>query len=234
MSEGQSAFRDEEAVRIVTPEMVLNDPESRQLIEMADRYLNQIGYTNHGLSHVGNVARSARRILDELDYPERDGELAAIAGLLHDIGNVVHRNGHAHTSGVMTFDILRRLGMPLVEIATVAGAVGNHDETDGAPVSAPSAALIIADKCDVIRTRVRNRTMIHWDIHDRVNYAVTESQVVVEREARLITLELTVDTEISTVMEYFEIFLTRMKICRKASQFLNCDFKLVMNGTALS
>src|SRR5690606_32432703 len=139
--------------RRVTAETVLNDPEARQLIDMADSYLDAIGYTDHGISHVGRVSGNAARILSELRLCARDAELAAIAGLIHDIGNVIHRNDHAHTSAILAFDILRRLGMPFVEIATVAGAIGNHDESDGDPVSTPAAALIIADKCDVIRTR---------------------------------------------------------------------------------
>jgi len=218
----------------VTRETILADPEARQLIAMADNYLEAIGYTEHGMSHVGRVSERASRVLHDLGLPQRDEELAAIAGLLHDIGNVVHRTEHARTSALLAFDILRRLGMPLAEIATVAGAIGNHDEEDGEPVSAPAAALIIADKSDVIRSRVRNRNMIHFDIHDRVNYAVERSRLDVDREAHTITLSLGIDTSISQVMEYFEIFLGRMKISRRAAQYLNCDFRLEVNGTALS
>ena len=220
--------------RAVTREAVLADPETRQLIDMADHYLDAIGYTNHGLSHVQRVSDNARRIVLDLGLAERDAELAGIAGLMHDIGNVIHRNDHAKSSALLSFDILRRLEMPLAEIAAIAGAIGNHDESDGDPVSVPSAALIIADKCDVIRSRVRNKNMIHWDIHDRVNYAVEGSNVRVEREAHLITLELDIDTSISQIMEYFEIFLDRMKISRRAANYLNCDFRLVMNGATLS
>ena len=219
---------------LVTYETILNDAEARALIDMADAYLDAIGYTDHGISHVGRVSAAARRIVTDLGLAERDAELAAVAGLIHDVGNVIHRNDHARTSALMAFDILKRLDMPLAEIATVAGAIGNHDEEDGEAVSVPCAALIIADKCDVNRIRVRNRNMIHFDIHDRVNYAVEQSALKVDRAARTITLELAIDTSISQVMEYFEIFQRRMKISRRAAQYLNCDFRLVMNGTALS
>ncbi|MCX7046755.1 MAG: HD domain-containing protein [Candidatus Sumerlaeota bacterium] len=218
----------------LTREAVLADPETRRLIDMADHYLDVIGYTNHGLPHVQRVSDNAQRIILGLGLAERDAELAGIAGLMHDIGNVIHRNDHAKISAILSFDILRRLQMPLEEIAVIAGAIGNHDESDGDPVSVPSAALIIADKCDVIRSRVRNKNMIHWDIHDRVNYAVERSNIQVEREAHVITLELEIDTAISQIMEYFEIFLDRMKISRRAANYLNCDFRLVMNGTTLS
>lgn len=218
----------------VTPETVLNDPECRQLIDMADEYLDAVGYTDHGIDHVGRVSRAARTIVERLGLPAREAELAGIAGLLHDIGNLVHRQGHEKTSAIMAFQILRRMGMSVAEAATVAGAIGNHDESDGDPVSVPCAALILADKADVNRSRVRNRNMIHFDIHDRVNYAVERSNMKVDREAHAITLELDVDTSISQVMEYFEIFLDRMKVSRRAAQYLNCDFRLVINGTALS
>lgn len=226
--------KESEQADLVTYETVLADDESRELISKADEYLDVIGYTAHGLSHVGRVAENARRIVAELDLDERDAELAAIAGLLHDIGNVAHREGHARTSAVLAYGILRRLGMSVAETATVVGAIGNHDEEDGEPVSVPCAALIIADKCDVIRSRVRNQNMIHFDIHDRVNFAAEESTLVIDRKGRLITLELKIDTSISTVMEYFEIFLQRMRISRRAAHYLNCDLKLVMNGAALS
>jgi metal-dependent HD superfamily phosphatase/phosphodiesterase len=218
----------------VTHETVLADAESRQLIDMADEYLNVIGYTDHGISHVRRVSERAYQIVMDLRMAPRDAELAAIAGLLHDIGNLVHRDGHPRTSAIMAFDILRRLGMPIAEVATVAGAIGNHDEGDGDPVSVPGAALILADKSDVTRSRVRNRNLIHFDIHDRVNYAVERSRLDVDRQNHVITLDLTIDTAISQVMEYFEIFLGRMKISRRAAHYLNCDLRLVINGTILS
>lgn len=218
----------------ITPEKVLSDSDARQLIDMADDYLAAIGYTDHGIAHITRVSNGAARIVRELGLGERNAELTAIAGLLHDVGNLVHRDGHPQSSAIMAFSLLREMGMNIAEAATVAGAIGNHDESNGDPVSVPSAALIIADKADVTRSRVRSERSIHFDIHDRVNYAVTDAEVTVDRAAREITLRLEVDTSISQVMEYFEIFLGRMKISRRAAQYLNCDLKLVINGTVLS
>ncbi len=218
----------------VTPEQVRDDPEVREFILSADRYLDVIGYTRHDMGHVSRVALRAKEILENLAYSRREAELAAIAGYLHDIGNVINRVGHQGYSAIMAMDILKRMGMPLNETIAVASAIGNHDESDGEPVSAATAALIIADKTDVLRTRVRNPAMVSFDIHDRVNYAAKTSELAVDKDNRLITLHLTVDTAISTVMEYFEIFLSRMGITRSASTFLNCDFKLVINEVELT
>ena len=207
------------------------DPEILTLIRMADRYLDTIGYTDHGLGHVARVAQRAWKLLVDLKAPRREAELAAIAGLLHDIGNMVHRQDHPHSSAMLAFPLLRERGMPPEETAVVLGAIANHDEQIGDPVSMPSAALIIADKSDVLRSRVRNPQMINFDIHDRVNYAAQSSELRVDREKHLITLVLEIDTRISQVMEYFEIFMSRMRISRRAANFLNCDFQLIINNT---
>jgi metal-dependent HD superfamily phosphatase/phosphodiesterase len=218
----------------VTPQQVRDDPEVRELILSADRYLDVIGYTDHGMGHVGRVAVRAAGILNKLGYPPREAELSAIAGYLHDIGNVIHRDQHQGYSAILAMQVLRRMGMPLADAVAVAGAIGNHDESNGEPISPATAALIIADKTDVLRTRVRNPAMVSFDIHDRVNYAAKSSDLTVDKDNRLITLRLTVDTAISTVMEYFEIFLSRMGITRSAAAFLNCDFKLVINEVELT
>jgi metal-dependent HD superfamily phosphatase/phosphodiesterase len=207
------------------------DPEILALIRMADRYLETIGYTDHGLGHVARVCQRAWRLLVDLQVPRREAELAAVAGLLHDIGNMAHRVQHPLTSAMMAFPLLRERGMPTEEIALVLGAIANHDEDNGEPVSNPAAALIIADKSDVLRSRVRNPQMINFDIHDRVNYAAKRSELKAEREKHLITLTLEIDTRISQVMEYFEIFISRMRISRRAANFLNCDFQLIINNT---
>jgi hypothetical protein len=168
-----------------------------------------------------------------LGFPEREVELARIAGYLHDIGNVVHRRDHAQSGAILSMQILGRMGMPIPEIARIAGAIANHDEGTGEPFSALSAALIIGDKTDVLRGRVRNPRMIQHDIHDRVNYAATKSTLIVV-ERRTIVLDLTVDTSISPVVEYFEIFMSRMAMCRRSAEFLNCGFRLIINGVSLS
>lgn len=219
---------------LVTPEIIRDDPEVRSLIQLADKNLETIGYTVHGFSHVERVALRAQEILRKLEYPVRDAELARIAGYLHDIGNMIHREGHPGYSALMALRVLERLHMPIEEAAVVASAISNHDELIGEPVNAPGAALIIADKTDVLRSRVRNPKMINFDIHDRVNFAAKSSELTVEKDRRLITLRLDVDTSISTVMEYFEIFLSRMSITRRAATFLNCDFKLVINEVELT
>lgn len=213
----------------LTFETLKADAEILTLIEAADAYLRTIGYTDHGLGHVSRVAIRARGLLKALNAEERECELAAIAGLMHDVGNVVHREGHAHHSAQMCFQLLKERGMATAEIAAVMGAVANHDESNGEPVSNVSAALNIADKSDVLRSRVRNPHLINFDIHDRVNYAAKQSELIADREHHLITLHLEIDTKICQVMEYFEIFMSRMGMCRRAANFLNCDFQLVIN-----
>jgi len=218
----------------LTFEELRENPKIKTYVRMADAALEQIGYTEHGERHVGLVARIAFNVLKRLGHPERTCELGSIAGYLHDIGNGVNRDHHAQSGAVMAMQLLTDLGLPDAEIVTVIGAIGNHHENDGEPVSAVAAALILADKSDVHRTRVRNADMIKFDIHDRVNYAVEKSFLNVDETNHLITLELTVDTGISQVMEYFEIFMTRMMASRKAANFLGCKFHLTVNGNRLT
>ncbi len=209
-------------------------PKVRQYVRMADAALEQIGYTEHGERHVSLVAKIAFNVLKRLGHEERSCELASIAGFLHDIGNAVNREHHAQTGAVMAMQLLTELGMPENEILTVIAAIGNHHENDGDPVNPVAAAVILADKSDVHRTRVRNPDMIKFDIHDRVNYAVEKSFLNVDEAHKLITLELTIDTSISQVMEYFEIFMTRMLASRKAAKYLGCQFGLMVNGNRLT
>jgi uncharacterized protein len=217
----------------LTFEYVRENPRVRLYVKMADAALEQIGYTEHGERHVGLVSRIAFNVLKRMGRPEREAELAAIAGTLHDIGNSVNRDHHAQTGGVMAMQLLRDFGMPDEEILTVIAAIGNHHENDGDPVNDVAAALILADKSDVHRTRVRNPDMIRFDIHDRVNYAVEKSFLNVDGDQKHITLELTIDPKISHVMEYFEIFMTRMLASRKAAKHLGATFGLQVNGNRL-
>ena len=217
----------------LTFEYVRENPRVRLYVKMADAALEQIGYTEHGERHVGLVSRIAFNVLKRMGRPEREAELAAIAGTLHDIGNSVNRDHHAQTGGVMAMQLLRDFGMPDEEILTVIAAIGNHHENDGDPVNDVAAALILADKSDVHRTRVRNPDMIKFDIHDRVNYAVEKSFLNVDGDQKHITLELTIDPKISHVMEYFEIFMTRMLASRKAAKHLGATFGLQVNGNRL-
>lgn len=202
-------------------------------IALADRYLGQIGYTEHGFRHAGLVARIAFNVLHRLGYDERTKELGAIAGYLHDMGNFVSRTMHSQTGAAITYDILRDLGMSYKEIGQVLGGIGNHEEEFGHPVNPVGAALIVADKSDVHRSRVRVKDPALFDIHDRVNHAVERSFLRVDSEARTLTLELAIDTELAGVMEYFEIFLSRMAMCRRAGEFLDCKFRIDINGTRL-
>jgi metal-dependent HD superfamily phosphatase/phosphodiesterase len=218
----------------VTFEKVRDDPRVRVYIRHADECLAKIGYTEHGERHVGLVAHIGFNVLKRLGYAEREAELAAIAGYLHDIGNGVNRDVHAQVGATMAMQLLVPMGMPDQEIAKVMAAIGNHHETDGDPVNAVAAAVMLADKSDVHRTRVRNPDFIKFDIHDRVNYAVEKSFLNVDESKKLITLELTIDTAISQVMEYFEIFMSRMLACRKAAMFLECQFGLTVNGNRLT
>ena len=218
---------------MITYEQIKTNPEITAYIEKADESLRALGYTEHFLAHVTKTADNAGEILSALDYDSRTVELAKIAGHMHDIGNVINRIDHAQSGAVMAFRILDNLGMAAEEIATVISAIGNHDEATAVPVNAVAAALIIADKSDVRRSRVRNSDFISFDIHDRVNYSVEKSEVLIDIEQKRITLSLTIDTEICQVMDYFEIFLGRMLLCRKAADFLDLRFHLTVNGTAL-
>ncbi len=220
--------------RVITFDQVRDNPRVRSFIRSADSALAEIGYTEHGERHVGLVAHIAFNILKRLGHPEREAELAAIAGYLHDIGNVVNREVHAQTGAVMAMRILGDMCMPDEEIVQVMGAIGNHHETDGSAINPIAAAVILGDKSDVHRTRVRNPDMIKFDVHDRVNYAVEKSFLNVDESRKEITLELTIDTKISQVMEYFEIFMSRMLICRKAAAFLGTSFGLTGNGNRLT
>ena len=218
-----------EAEMDVSFEKIKNDAAIREYIKAADESLVTLGYTEHSFAHVTKVAECAADILTELGYDERTVELARIAGFMHDIGNLVNREEHSQSGAVMAFRILDNMGMPPEEIAKVVTAIGNHDEGTGIPVSPLAAALILADKSDVRRTRVRNSDMKTFDIHDRVNYSVTSSSLVVDKPKSSVTLNISIDTSISSLMDYFEIFLVRMKLCRRAAETLGLAFKLVIN-----
>lgn len=205
----------------------------KTFISLADRYLGEIGYTEHGFRHAGLVSKIAFNVLNRLGYEDRLSELGSIAGYLHDMGNFVSRSMHSQTGAAITYDILKDLGMSYGEIGVIMAAIGNHEEEFGHPVNPVGAALIVADKSDVHRSRVRERDEAKMDIHDRVNHAVNHSFLRVDTEARTLTLELTIDTELAGVMEYFEIFLSRMVMCRRAAEFLECRFKIDINGAQL-
>ncbi len=217
----------------LTFDFIREHPRVRLYVKMADASLAAIGYTEHGERHVTLVSRIAYNVLKRMGRPERQCELAAIAGMLHDIGNAVNRDHHAQTGAVMAMQLLREFGMPDEEVLLVIAAIGNHHENDGDPVNDIAAALILADKSDVHRTRVRNADTIKFDIHDRVNYAVEKSFLNVDEDQKHITLELTLDPAMSHMMEYFEIFMTRMLASRKAAMHLGATFGLVVNGNRL-
>jgi metal-dependent HD superfamily phosphatase/phosphodiesterase len=219
---------------MVTLETIRQDEEVKVHIDYANQYLRALGYTEHSTRHATLVAETARHILQQCQHPERTGELAAIAGYLHDIGNVIHREGHAQSGSLIALRVLSRLGMPLDECAIVANAIGNHEEERGYATTPVSAALNIADKADVHRSRVQAETFDDFDIHDRVNYATTKSNVAVDAPGKVISLELTIDTSFAQVIEYFEIFLDRMVMVKQAAEFLGFHFRLVINGTVFS
>ena len=213
--------------------VMLEDVKKNEIIDSfiqaANDYLGAIGYTEHGYRHVSMVSSVAQNILVSLNYPKRLQELVAIAGYLHDIGNVINRQDHGQSAALIAMDILKQMGLTPDEIALIVSAVGNHEEEIGDPVNPVAAALIIADKCDVHKTRVRNPNMISVDIHDRVNYAVDRAFLKVDKEKQIISLNLNIDTKISQVIEYFEIFMSRMNMCKRAAKFLNCKFELIIN-----
>ena len=217
----------------MTYEEIRRDEAVKVYIAQADASLNALGFTEHSFAHVTRVSETAGYILKTLNYPERTIELAKIAGYLHDIGNVVNRVDHSQSGAVMAFRILDRMNFPPEEIAAIVTAIGNHDEGTGVPVNAVAAALIIADKSDVRRSRVRKKADIAHDIHDRVNYSVTGSDLKIDVEQKTITLSIAVDNQVSSVMEYFEIFMKRMLLCRKAAERLELTFKLTINGQVL-
>lgn len=218
---------------MLTYEQVKHDPAIRVYIQRADESLTALGFTEHSFAHVTMVAETAGYILETLGYPERTAELARIAGYLHDIGNLVNRIDHSQSGAVMAFRILDNLNCDPEEIATIVTAIGNHDEGTGLPVNAVAAALILADKSDVRRSRVRNEDMSSFDIHDRVNYSVKKSLLKINEEHTLIKLKLFVDTKYGSVMDYFEIFMQRMILCRKAAEKLGLQFKLMINEQQL-
>ncbi len=208
-------------------------PKIMTMIDGANELLNSMGYTEHGHRHVGIVSGITKHIMETLGMPEREVELGQIAAYLHDIGNVINRHDHPISGANIAFTFLNEMGMPTAEIAPILGAIGNHEELAGTPVSVMSAALIIADKSDVHRSRVQNPMMETFDIHDRVNYAVTKSRVELSTDTKTIQLVLEIDSQFASVMEYFEIFLSRMVMCRKASKLFGYNFSLVANGTSL-
>lgn len=214
-------------------EDIKSSKEINTYIKKADDSLAALGYTEHSFAHVTKTASEAKDILEKLGYDERTTELASIAGYMHDIGNVVNRIDHAQTGAIMAFRILDNMGMDVAEIATIISAVGNHDESTAVPVNEVASALILADKSDVRRSRVRNRDFSTFDIHDRVNYSVEKSNLLLNVENKEIVLNLTIDTKICAVMDYFEIFLGRMLLCRKAADYLKLRFKLVINEVEL-
>ncbi len=218
---------------MITIQQIKENRQIRTYIEKADEALAALGYTEHSFAHVSKVAQQAREILLTMGYSARDAELAEIAGYLHDIGNIINRVDHAQSGAVMAFRILDKLGADAEEISTIISAIGNHDEATAYPVNPVAAALILADKTDVRRSRVRNRDFATFDIHDRVNYAVVSSTTSISEDRRKITLKLQIDTQISVVMDYFEIFMQRMLLCRKAAEKLNLVFSLIINNQVI-
>lgn len=218
---------------MITFEALKSNEKVNTFIRQADASLIALGYTEHSFAHVTHVAETAAYILETLGYPAHEVELARIAAYLHDIGNLVNRVEHSQSGAVMAFRILDEMGMPPEDLAMIVTAIGNHDEGTGVPVNALSAALILADKSDVRRSRVRNQDPSTFDIHDRVNYSVEKSRLHINTEKTIIKLKLQIDPHFSSVMDYFEIFLTRMVLCRKAAEKLGLQFKLIINEQQL-
>ena len=218
---------------MITFREITSSEAIRTYITRADESLAELGYTEHSFSHVLHVAETAGYILETLGYGERTVEIAKIAGYLHDIGNLVNRKEHSQSGAVMAWSILNDMGCDPAEMATIVTAIGNHDEGTGVPVNAVAAAMILADKADVRRSRVRNQDMATFDIHDRVNYSVQKSKLKINEEKTLIKLKLEIDTKFGSVMDYFEIFMQRMILCRKAAEKLGLQFKLIINEQQL-
>ncbi len=218
---------------LVTLEDIKNNHQIRTYLQKANEHLERLGYTEHGFRHANLTASIAGNVMLRLGYPPREAELAAMASFLHDIGNVLGRANHGIAGALLVKDILQGLGMPPEELVVIIGAIANHEEEQEDPTDRVAAAAILADKSDVHRSRVRNPNPATFDIHDRVNYAVQYSFLRVEEERKAITLELTIDTQISQIMEYFEIFLSRMVACRRAAEVLGCTFGLKFNGLRL-
>ena len=217
----------------MTLEDIKNNKEIEELILSSQRQLNALGYTEHSMRHISIVSNRAAKILETLDYPKERIELAKIAGYMHDIGNCVNRVDHAHSGAILAYQILKEMGMNVKDRTEIMMAIGNHDEQTGTAVSDISAALILADKSDVHRDRVVNTNMSTFDKHDKVNYAVTESKFIVDEKQRKVTLDLTIDTKISPVLDYFEIFMDRTMMSKYAAKYLNIWFELIINDTKL-
>jgi metal-dependent HD superfamily phosphatase/phosphodiesterase len=218
---------------MLTYEEVTKNEAIRTYIMRADESLQALGFTEHSFAHVVHVAETAGYILEMLGYDEKTVELGKIAGYLHDIGNLVNRSEHSQSGAVMAWSILNDMGCQPAEIATIVTAIGNHDEGTGVPVNPVAAALILADKADVRRSRVRNKDVSRFDIHDRVNYSVKKSQLKINEDRTIVKLKLSVDTQFGSVMDYFEIFMARMILCRKAAETLGLQFKLIINEQQL-
>ncbi len=214
-------------------EAIKEDEEINLLIEKGNQVLGELGFTEHSTKHATKVAQEAARILKELGYSAHEIELSKVAGYMHDIGNSINRNDHAHSGAIMAYQILKERKMPLADAITVATAIGQHDEVTGTAVDAVSAALILADKTDVRRNRVRNQVIANFDSHDRVNYAALGSHLQIKKEKKVIQMELEMDDSMCTVMDYFEIFLQRMLMCKRAAEVLGCRFKFLVNGNKL-
>ncbi len=216
---------------MVTLEDVKKNNEVKAFINGAQKQLDALGYTEHSYRHMGIVSSRTGEILEKLGYDEKTIELGKIAGYIHDIGNVVNRVDHAHSGAILAYNILKDMGMPLEDITEIVSAIGNHDEKTGTAVSAISAALILADKSDAHRDRVVNTNMSNFDIHDRVNYAVTDSSLKIDEKQRKVTLKLTIDTEICPVLDYFQIFMDRTMMSKYAAKYLHVMFELIINET---
>ena len=217
----------------MTLEDIKNNKEIEELILSSQRQLNALGYTEHSMRHISIVSNRAAKILETLDYPKERIELAKIAGYMHDIGNCVNRVDHAHSGAILAYQILKEMGMNVKDRTEIMMAIGNHDEQTGTAVSDISAALILADKSDVHRDRVVNTNMSTFDKHDKVNYAVTNADFIIDKEKRKVTLDLTIDTNICPVLDYFEIFMDRTMMSKYAAKYLNLWYELIINGTRL-
>ena len=218
---------------MITLKDIKENPEIDALIRGSQKQLNALGYTEHGHRHISIVSKRAGDILEKLGYPERTVELTRIAGYMHDIGNCVNRVDHAHSGAILAYNILKDMGMPVEERTEIMMAIGNHDEKTGNAISDISAALILADKSDVHRDRVVNTNLSTFDIHDRVNYAVTNAELDINAEERKIILKLKIDTQICPVLDYFEIFMDRTMMSKYAAKYLHIWFELIINGTKL-
>lgn len=218
---------------MITLEDVKKNPEVKELVIGAQKQLDALGYTEHSVRHVSIVSNRAGKILESLEYDKHRIELAKIAGYLHDIGNGINRVDHAHTGAILAYNILKDMGMDVKDRTEIMSAIGNHDEQTGTAVSDISAALILADKSDVHRDRVVNKNMATFDIHDRVNYAVTNADLIIDNQERKITLDLTIDNKICPVLDYFEIFMDRTMMSKYAAKYLQIWFELIINDTKL-